>query len=273
VKSESIGTGSAISTLAGGVRSTRAVYCPPPMRERIRIRETRRGRTLQIDGTFASFRPNVGTATGSVWDALVAPLLALPPQCRRSVLILGLGGGSAARLARALAPAASIVGVELDAAVVAAARRHFGLDALGVEVVCADARDVLVRERRRFDLVIEDVFVGRGRAVRKPAWLPDPMLALAARRVAAGGILVSNSIDEAPAVQRALRALLPHALELRVAGYDNRIFAASTRPLDARALRAAVAADATLAPTLGKLSLRAAGAASRAPRRLRAGSP
>lgn len=241
------------------------------MRERIRIRETRRGRTLEIDGTFASFHPHAGAATGSVWDALVAPLVALPRTRRRSVLILGLGGGSAARLVRAIAPDAAIVGVEFDRDVVAAARRHFGLDALGVETICADARDVLVRERRRFDLVIDDVFVGRGRAVRKPDWLPDPCLALAARRVAAGGVLVSNSIDEAPAVARRITRLLPHAIELRVDGYDNRIFAASTRPLAARALRAAIAADATLAPTLAKLSLRGVGV--RGPRMLPAQPP
>lgn len=240
------------------------------MGERIRIRSSRRGRALEIDGTFASFVPHAGVATGSVWDALVAPLLALPPARRRSALILGLGGGSAARIVRAIAPSARIVGVELDRDVVAAARRHFDLDALGIEIVCDDARSVLARERRRFDLVIEDVFVGRGRAVHKPEWLPTPFLALAARRVAPDGVLVSNSIDEAPAVSRAMRALRPHVLELRVDGYDNRIFAGSARPLDARALRAAIAAEGTLASTLDRLALRGVASASRVPRSPRA---
>lgn len=240
------------------------------MGERIRIRASRRGRALEIDGTFASFVPHVGVATGSVWDALVAPLLALPAPRRRSVLILGLAGGSAARIVRAIAPGARIVGVEFDRDVIAAARRHLALDALGIEIVCDDARAVLLRERRRFDLVIDDVFVGRGREVCKPAWLPVPFLALAARRVAAGGVLVSNSIDEAPAVLRAMRALRPHGLELRVDGYDNRIFAGSTRPLDARALRAAIATEGTLAATLDSLALRGVAPASRASRALRA---
>src|SRR5690606_23955990 len=114
------------------------------MRSRVRVRQAGGGGLrLEIDGTFASlWRPGTA-ATGSVWDALVAPLLALPPPRRRRVLILGLGGGSAARLIRALAPHAEIVGVELDGAVVAAARRHFALDALGIEVRCEDARRVL----------------------------------------------------------------------------------------------------------------------------------
>ena len=228
------------------------------MEERIRIRDSKQGRALVIDGTFASWWPRDGKATGSVWDALVAPLLALPAQRRQRVLILGLGGGSAARLVRAIAPGARIVGVEFDRGVIDAARRHFDLDALDVEIVCDDARAVLARERRRFDLVIEDVFVGRGRNVRKPDWLPVPYLALAAKRVAAGGVLVSNSIDEAPAVRRAMCALFADPLVLRVRGYDNRIFAGSTRALDARALRAAIAADPTLATALAKLSVRSA---------------
>jgi spermidine synthase len=227
------------------------------MRTRVRVHHGERGdRRLEIDGTFASYWRADGAATGSVWDALVAPLLLVPPARRRRVLILGLGGGSAARLARALAPRAAIVGVELDREVVAAARRHFGLDALEVEVVCDDALRVLGRERRRFDLVIEDCFVGRGRAERKPPGFPLPGLALAARRLAAGGILAVNTLDETAEVARALAGLLPHRLELRVADYDNRVLAASAQPLDARALRAALARDATLAPTAALLALR-----------------
>ena len=228
------------------------------MEERIQIRESTQGRALVIDGTFASWWSRDGKATGSVWDALVAPLLALPAARRRSVLILGLGGGSAARLVRTIAPRAHVLGVEFDRDVIRAARRHFDLDALDVEVVCDDARAVLVRERRRFDLVIDDVFVGRGRNVRKPDWLPIPYLALAAKRVAAGGVLVSNSIDEAPAVRSAMRSLYAAPLVLSVRDYDNRIYAGSTRALDARALRAAVKADPTLASALAKLSVRAA---------------
>lgn len=224
---------------------------------RVRVQRTARGdRRLEIDGTFASVWPAAGAATGSVWDALAAPLLLLPPARRRRVLILGLGGGSAARLVRALAPRAAIVGVELDRAVIAAARRHFALDALGVEVACADALHALARERRRFDLVIEDCFVGRGGEERKPPGFPLPGLALATRRLAPDGILAVNTLDETAAVARALAALLPHRLELRVAGYDNRVLAASAQRLAARSLRAALARDPLLAPMAARLALR-----------------
>jgi spermidine synthase len=223
---------------------------------RIRIARGRRGRELRIDGTFAScYRPGTALA-GPVWDALAAPLAWLPTARRRSVLLLGLGGGSAARVVRAMAPGARIVGVERSAEVVRAARRHLGLGALGVEVVVADARAYLERARGRFDLVLEDVFVGSGRAVRKPDWLPLPGLALAARRVARGGLLATNALDDAPASARALAGLFPARVRIAIRDWDNRILIGGPRGLDAPGLRAALAADALLAPTLRRLALR-----------------
>ena len=215
-----------------------------------------RGRTLRVDGTFASWYAPGRVTTGSVWDALAVPLLLLPPARRRSVLILGLGAGSAARVVRALAPGARIVGVEHDHAVLCAARRWFGLDDLGLEVVEADARGFLRRSRRRFDAILEDVFVGRGRAVRKPEWLPVPGLAIAARRLARNGILVSNAIDEAPAVAREMHRHFPVTIGVDVADYDNRIVVGARRGHCARTLRAAVGREEVLAATLRRLSFR-----------------
>ncbi len=186
-------------------------------------------------------------------------MLALPPARRRSVLLLGLGGGSAARIVRALAPGARIVGIELDRGVVSAARRYFDLDALGVEVVIADAREYLARERHRFDAVLDDVFVGSASRVRKPDWLPEPGLRLAAARVARGGLLASNTIREAPATMRTMQALFGGGVSIGIDGYHNRIVAGGAVIPEARALRAVIAADPTLCPTLPGLRLRTLG--------------
>ena len=216
----------------------------------------RRGRALRVDGTFASWYAPESVTTGSVWDALAAPLLLLPPARRRSVLVLGLGAGSVARVVRALAPGALIVGVERDREVLRAARRWFDLDGLGLEVVEADALAFLRRSRRRFDAILEDVFVGSGRAVHKPDWLPVPGLELAARRLAQRGVLVSNALDEAPAVAREMRRRFPVTLGIEVADYDNRVLVGASRGNGARALRAAVGRNAILAATLRRLSFR-----------------
>jgi spermidine synthase len=221
--------------------------------DRVRVVKRGRRRELRVDGTFASsWRPGEAT-TGSVWDALALPILALPPVRRRRALVLGLGGGSAARLLRALAPTIEIVGVEYDAEVLRAARRHFDLDALGVEVVRGDAREYLASSRRRFDLVIDDVFVGRGPEVHKPDWLPEPGLARAAARLASGGLLVSNTLDEHREVAGWLRPRFPAVVRIRIEDYDNRVLVAGPAGLDARRLRAAAAAEPRLAGVLPKL--------------------
>jgi SAM-dependent methyltransferase len=227
------------------------------------VRVSPRGRALKIDGTFASWWRPGSAATGGVWDALAAPVLALPPAWRRSLLVLGLGGGSAARVLRALAPRARIVGVERDPAVLSAARRRLGLDALGLEVVQADARDYLARLQGRFDLIIEDLFVGRGRAVHKPDWLAGAPLASLAGRLTPGGLLVSNALDEAPATARALASLFPASLSLSVLGYDNRVLVGARAPLTASALRAALAREPLLAETMPRLRVRTLTASGR----------
>lgn len=236
------------------VRSGCAVTGPPL--QGVAVERRRGALSLRVDGTYASsYRP--GTAlTGSVWDALVAPLAWLPPTRRRSVLVLGLGGGSAARLVRAMAPRCRVVGVESNADVLRAARRWFDLDELGIEVVHGCARQYLRRCRARFDVVIEDVFVGSDREVHKPDWLPDPGLGAASRLLHRGGILVSNAIDELPDVSRSMRQHFRGTVKISIDGYDNVVVVGGPAGLSARGMRAAVGHHRLLRQTLPRLSFR-----------------
>ena len=227
-----------------------------PRANRVEVKRSGKGRALWIDGTFASWYEPGHAITGSVWDALAAPLLLLPKPRRDRVLILGLGGGSVARVVRALASKARITAVEIDAGVVRAARRWFDLDGLRVEVVRDDARRYLERTRRRFDVILDDVFVGNRRTVRKPDWLPDPGLALAADRLRPGGILVSNAIDEAASVTREMRRLFASTLQIEIEDYDNRVVVGAGFPLSARILRAALKSNPTLVATAPRFRIR-----------------
>lgn len=220
------------------------------------MRQGRHAVELRIQGTLASVYDARRGSTGVVWQALAVPLLALPLRRRRAVLILGLGGGSAARVVRAVAPDAHIVGVEHSADVVRAARGHLGLDEVGVEVVVEDALAYLQREERRFDAVIEDVFVGAIRRVRKPGWLPRPGLDLAARRLRPGGVIVCNTIHETGAVARHLRKRRRTLVSMAVTGYWNTILAAGPPALQAARLRAAAARSTVVASALAALRLR-----------------
>ena len=227
-------------------------------RQRVDVRLTRQGRELQIGGTLASYYRRGHAMTGGVWDGLAAPLAVLAPHRVRRVLILGLGGGSAARALRALAPEATIVGVESDRRVIKAARRWLDLDALGLEIVHGDALAFLERDRRRFDLVLEDVFLAAEGSAWKPEWLPEPGLSMAVARLSRGGVLVSNTIDETAAWVRAYRRLFGRVLTLRLRDYENGIVVGGTFRLSARALRARIASRSLLRRVLPVLSVRTA---------------
>ena len=227
-----------------------------PRANRVEVKRSGKGRALWIDGTFASWYEPGNAITGSVWDALAAPLLLLPKPRRDRVLILGLGGGSVARVVRALASKARITAVEIDAGVVRAARRWFDLDGLDVEVVKGDARLYLERTRRSFDVILEDVFVGNRQNVRKPDWLPNPGFALAASRLRPGGILVSNAIDEAASVAREMRRLFVSTLQIDIEDYENRVLVGAGFPLSGRNLRAALMRNPTLAGTVQRFKIR-----------------
>lgn len=225
-------------------------------RSRVEVRRVRGGLELRIDGTQASVHRPGRAVTGVVWWALASPILLLPRDRPRRVLLLGLAAASVARAVRALAPDATIVGVELDRQIVQVARRHFGLDSLRVEVVVEDALEFLRRDPRRFDLIVEDLFVGPSRSVRKPAWLLDEGYRLIRRRLRRGGFLVSNTIHETPAILRAMRPIGGRIVSLGVRGHWNQIVLDGRDLPSPRALRRMLANRRELAWILRHLALR-----------------
>jgi len=230
-----------------------------PVRERrprVEVRKSGSGKALRVEGTFASFYEPGSSVTGSVWDAIAAPILALPPSRRGRVLILGLAGGSAARVVRAIVPDAEIKGVELFPDIIEAAREHFDLDALKIELVIGDALEFLREDEGRYDLILEDIFVGVGRGVHKPGWLPLPGHELARARLARGGLLVSNTLDEAAEVEASMGKLFPATLKIEIDEYENCVFVGGPSGLSAISLRAAVAKNPVLCGTLPQLSFR-----------------
>ena len=215
------------------------------------------GLQLRVNGTLASFQREDPEATGPVWWALAAPIVLLPARRRPPrVLVLGLGAGSVARAMRILDPAAEIVGVERDRAILKLARRHFGLGRLGVEVVADDVFRYLRRERRRFDLIVEDVFVGPLRTVHKPPGLLEEAYPLIGRRLRPGGLVVSNTIHESPAVVRAMRRFGARVVSLDVRRHWNRIVVAGRDLPPPREVRGRLAGQGPLARTLSQVKIR-----------------
>ena len=207
-------------------RATRA------RKPRVEVRKSGDGLALKVEGTFASWYQPGSEVTGSVWDAIAAPILALPEKRRKEILILGVQD------------------------VIDAAREHFDLDALKLDLVIADALDFLQDDKRRFDLILEDIFVGVGRSVHKPGWLPHPGHELAKARLKPGGLLVSNTLDEASEITGTMKGLFPGVLKIEVDEFENVIVVGGPPGLSATALRKEVASNPILKESAKALSFR-----------------
>jgi spermidine synthase len=116
---------------------------------------------LMVNGIVQSISPEDGLADGGYWAAMI------PDDRPRRALILGLGGGTLARLLQARWGRISIVGVDDDMAILDLAREVGWLPFDGsVEVVVADAFEYVQTCHDRFDYVAVDLFRGEQLALR-----------------------------------------------------------------------------------------------------------
>ena len=126
------------------------------------------------DGTKTELILNEGQAVHSIydsqdlltrgpWDYMVIadsfrPAQTIEPQ-PKSVAILGLAGGTAARqYTAAFGDQVQITGVEIDPEILAVAHRYFHLDEPNVHPVVADARYWLDTQAGHYDVVILDAY-------------------------------------------------------------------------------------------------------------------
>jgi Spermine/spermidine synthase domain len=131
--------------------------------------------------------------TGLAWDNMAAGVLSHPGK-PRSLLMLGLGGGTSLRTLRHLVPGLDITAVEIDADMVALAREYMDLDAIGAKVITGDAYAWLERNRRKFDIVFDDVYGVSHEDVIRPGIYTPALRAALDRSMAPGGLFAVNLV-------------------------------------------------------------------------------
>ena len=115
------------------------------------------------------------------------------PEAPKTVLMLGLGGGSISTYLGRFMPDIDISTVEIDAGVIAAAKTHFGLrETARVKFLEGDGRVFLNRNAQSYDLILVDAFQG--------GYVPFHLLTkefygLLKARLARGGAAVFNVHD------------------------------------------------------------------------------
>src|SRR5947209_7252573 len=148
---------------------------PPQVGQLIYEKESAYGYIQVVrDGTKTELILNEGEAvhsiydtqsllTGGPWDyMLVADSFRPAEQSEitpKSVAILGLAGGTAARqYTAAFGSGVQITGVEIDPDILDVAHRYFHLDEPNVHPVVADARYWLDTQARQYDVVVMDAY-------------------------------------------------------------------------------------------------------------------
>jgi len=165
---------------------------------------------FRVAGAVHAFYHRERFLTGLAWDMIAAAALLGQAHPPRSVLMLGLAGGTAYRVLRHLLPDCELVAVDIDAEIVELARKHMDLDALGIEVIHADAYAWLAKNRRSFDVVIDDIYLAGKTDVFRPQSWDGKLMGHLRRAIAPGGVLAVNLVTGAGhrAMQVATRRVL-----------------------------------------------------------------
>jgi len=184
-------------------------------------------------------------------------------------LQIGLGTASLTKFLYRHRPAAAITVVEIEPAVVAAARQFFKLpeDPPRVTIEIADGHDYAASSKREFDLILVDAFDPRGRSGMLDTL---PFYCNARARLGPEGMLAANLLNRSrgvqPSVERIRTVFEDRVRALPKCASGNTIVVAATgEPIEVTSAELAAAARAlqrdtglNLLPTLARLA--AAGA-------------
>lgn len=150
----------------------------------------------------------------------------------KSVLIVGLGGGTIPRALQEVVPGARIDVVEIDPAVVKVARRYFDLgDSSTLNVIEADGRVEVkraLRQQQRYDIIMLDAF--------DHEYIPEHLLTREFLQevkalLAPGGVLAANTFSSSRLYDHestTYASVFPEFFNLK---RENRVIIASNGPL------------------------------------------
>ena len=202
----------------------------------VQVVDNGRERRLLLNDGYAvqSYASNDGALPlWSVWGYYATAPSYTSGGTPARVLLLGLGGGTAAVLYRALYPQAAITGVELDSGVVRAGQQFLGMPR-DITVVSDDARAFVTRDLHSYDVIVVDAF--------QFPYVPfqlctQEFFALLDARLSPGGVLMLNvgrdgtSREVVESIARTAHARFATLRGVDV-GRSNTILVATRHPAD-----------------------------------------
>jgi spermidine synthase len=133
----------------------------------------------------------------------------------KSILLLGLGGGTVVKiLLNELNYQGNIVAVELDPVILEIAVKDFGIvPGKKLELVCMDATEYVKSSRKKFDMIICDIFVDNN---LPEAITEDSFWINVVKRLSDDGIIVFNVFHELKKMSRVGEVLAAQGMDVRV---------------------------------------------------------
>lgn len=189
-------------------------------------------------GTVLSEVLSAPGATHTLFDVLAATIAALAPGPR--VAILGFAAGGLVAPLRALGVAHPIQAVDLSLEGEALFRELSAGWAGQVRLTQGDAVRWLARQGTPYDLILEDLFAERGRAMVKPEASFTTLPSLMRKALTREGVAVINTLPVPGVswreVQAELAAPFEEAVQVELEEYENRLLVAGRSLPGAHAL-------------------------------------
>lgn len=128
-----------------------------PFNGKIKVVKTLEGVRITVEGVSQS-----GWLVKKVWNSALKKVKKEKDEIKEA-LVLGLGGGSAAKLVSKYWPAARITGVDIDCQMIELGEKYLGLgDVINLTKVVGDAEEYVdkIEGKKSFNLVLVDVYKG-----------------------------------------------------------------------------------------------------------------
>jgi len=157
---------------------------------KIQIYQTLGSKRITVGGLIQS-----GGVLANIWYKALSKLKSLRQLADsnlKTILILGLGGGTAASLTARFWPKAEITGIEIDPKMIQLGKKYFELDKLPqLKIVEGEAIEYVRNNNDKFDLILVDLYQG-DKIVKKSE--SGEFIGLAKRRLKSKGIIIFNRL-------------------------------------------------------------------------------
>lgn len=214
----------------------------------ITIWETTDGFDFEVAGGTHATWSRTRVLTGYIWDALTAAVLLQQGPTNKRVLVLGFGGGTVVRQLLHLLPDAKITALEIDRMMIELACTYMKTDTLRAKILIGDGYAYAAKSPPVFDVVLDDIFVGRQTGVTRPSPLHEEVIAQTTNCLKPTGLYIANMITgqatqtALKATKRAFRDMFEHRHQIKPAkGFNLGLMGGAIKPVS------------TLTPYISKL--------------------